>query len=137
MVVEVLMERLKLTINVEKTRCCRVPEESIEFFGYRIGRNYRPSTGRACIGARPSRASVQSICRCVSELTTQRNGSLSPEVMVVRLNRLLEGWANYFALGQVSPAYAAIDRHTTRRLHRWLCRKHKVQSGGTARFSDK
>ena len=44
-VVEGLMERLKLTINVEKTRCCRVPEEPIEFLGYRIGRNYRPTDG--------------------------------------------------------------------------------------------
>ena len=26
--VESLMERLKLTVNAEKTRCCRVPEES-------------------------------------------------------------------------------------------------------------
>ena len=40
--VETLVSRLKLTINAEKTRCCRVPEEPIEFLGYRIGRNYRP-----------------------------------------------------------------------------------------------
>ena len=32
----------------------RVPEESIEFLGYRIGRNYRRDTGRAYIGTRPS-----------------------------------------------------------------------------------
>ena len=54
-VVEALMERLKLTVNVEKTRCCRVPEEPIEFLGYRIGRNYRPKTGPAYIGTRPSK----------------------------------------------------------------------------------
>ncbi len=39
--VEWLMGRLKLPINAEKTRCCLVPEEPIEFLGYRIGRNYR------------------------------------------------------------------------------------------------
>ena len=47
---ESLMQRLKLTVNAEKTRCGRVPEESIEFLGYRIGRTYRPDTGRAYIG---------------------------------------------------------------------------------------
>ena len=56
--VESLMKRLKLTVNVEKTRCCRVPEEPVEFLGYRIGRNYRRDTGRAYIGTRPSQASV-------------------------------------------------------------------------------
>ena len=51
------------------------------------------------------------------------------EAKVAELNRMLSGWANYFALGQVSPAYQAIDRHTNRRLRRWLCLKHKVRSG--------
>ena len=81
--VEALVDRLKLTINVEKTRCCRVPEEPIEFLGYRIGRNYRPHTGRAYIGTRPSAASVQGICRRISELTAPRNELLPSEVVVV------------------------------------------------------
>ena len=134
--VESLMTRLKLPINAEKTRCCRVPEESLTFLGYRIGRNYRPSTGGAYIGTRPSPASVQSICRRVSALTTRRTGRLPPGDVVARLNRLLTGWANYFILGQVGPAYAAIDRHATRRLRQWLCRKHKVRSGQYVRFPD-
>ena len=53
--VEDLMKRLKLPMNAEKTHCCRVPEESMTFLGYRIGRNYRPDTGAAYIGTRPSR----------------------------------------------------------------------------------
>ena len=134
--VDALMKRLKLTMNTEKTRCCRLPEDSMTFLGYRIGRNYRPSTGAAYIGTRPSRESVGSICRRVSELTTRRDGLLPPEEVVARLNRLLTGWANYFILGQVSPAYAAIDRHATRRLRQWLCRKHQVRSGQYVRFPD-
>ena len=134
--VEALMKRLKLPMNVEKTRCCRLPEVSMTFLGYRIGRNYRRDTGRAYIGTRPSAASVQSICRRVSELTTRRDVSLPPAVVVARLNRLLVGWADYFTLGQVRPAYAAIDQHATRRLRQWLCRKHKVWSGEGVRFPD-
>ena len=134
--VESLMGRLKLPLNAEKTRCCRVPEEPIEFLGYRIGRNYRRDTGRSYIGTRPSRASVQSICRRLSELTARRYGLLEPAVVVGRLNRLLAGWANYFTLGQVSPSYAAVDRHATRRLRQWLGRKHKVRKGKSVRFPD-
>ena len=105
------------------------------FLGYRIGRNYRLDTGAAYIGTRPSRESVRSISRRVSELTTPRDLLLPPGVVVARLNRLLTGWANYFTLGQVSPAYVAIDQHATRRLRQWLCRKHKVRAG-KVRFSD-
>ena len=132
--VEGLMKRLQLPVNVEKTRCCRVPEEPMTFLGYRIGRNYRPGTGAAYIGTRPSPASVQSICRRVSELTTRHSGLLPSTVVVERLNRLLNGWANYFILGQVGPAYATVERHATRRLRQWLCRKHKVWFGTYARF---
>ena len=134
--VEELVKHLKLTLNAEKTREVRVPEEPLEFLGYRIGRQYRWDTGRAYIGTRPSPASVQSLCRRVSELTARDYGTLEPEQVVGRLNRLLNGWANYFSLGQVSPAYAAIDQHATRRLRRWLCRKHKVRAGKNVRFSD-
>ena len=132
--VETVMQRLKLPMNAEKTRCCRLPEESMTFLGYRIGRNYRRDTGAAYIGTRPSRESVRSICRRVSELTTTRDLLLPSGVVVARLNRLLAGWANYFILGQVSPAYAMIDWHTTRRLRQWLCRKHKVRTGKEVRF---
>ena len=132
--VEALMKRLQLPMNAEKTHCCRLPEESMTFLGYRIGRNYRPDTGAAYIGTRPSRDSVRSICRRVSELTTPRDLLLPPGVVVARLNRLLTGWASYFILGQVSPAYAMIDWHATRRLRQWLCRKHKVRTGKEVRF---
>ena len=53
-----------------------------------------------------------------------------------RLNWAMLGWANYFRLGQVAPAYAAIDAHATKRLRQWLCRKHKVKSGKYVRYPD-
>jgi RNA-directed DNA polymerase len=63
-------------------------------------------------------------------------GGLDAEVVVKRLNRIQQGWANYFCLGPVSPAYRAIDRYTTARLRRWWCKKHKVKGKGTTRFPD-
>ena len=66
------------------------------------------------------------MCRRISELTQRRYGLLDSGVVVRRLNQVMEGWANYFQLGQVSPAYRAVDAHAIRRLRQWLCRKHKV-----------
>ena len=135
-VVNGLMERLKLPVNARKTRCLRCPEEPLEFLGYRIGWNHRPTDGSRYIGTRPSKASVQSICRRVSEQTDRRYGYWSAKEVVARLNQTMSGWANYFDLGQVSPAYRAVDRHATRRLRQWFKRKYKVRSGGYVRFSD-
>ena len=126
----------ELRINEQKTRCLRCPEESFEFLGYRIGRNYRPNGKGAYIGTRPSKASVQGICRKMSELTRPRYGYLPVGEIVNRLNRAMSGWANYFHLGQVAPAYKAVDKHATRRLHQWLCRKHGTKSRKYVHFSD-
>ncbi len=49
---------------------------------------------------------------------------------------MISGWANYFDLGQVSPAYAAVDRHAIWRLRQWFWRKHKVRSGKYVRFPE-
>ena len=129
-----LMAGLKLPVNARKTRCLRCPEEAFEFLGYRIGRNYRANGRGSYIGTRPSPASVQSICRKISELTARKHGSLPAETVVARLNRTISGWANYFRLGQVSPAYRAVDTHADRRLRQWLCRKHKVRTGKYVHF---
>lgn len=129
-----IMEKLKLKLNVQKTRCLRCPEEPFEFLGYRIGWNYRRNGTGRYIGTRPSTASVQSICRKSSEQTGRRFGLLDAEQVVQHLNRMMSGWANYFTLGQVSPSYRAIDMHATKRLRQWFCRKHKVRSGKYVRF---
>ena len=131
-----VMERLKLPVNAQKTRCLRCPEESLEFLGYRIGWNYRPMGRGRYIGTRPSKASVQGICHRISEQTACGRTWMDAEEVVGRLNRMISGWANYFNLGQTSPAYAIVDRHAIRRLQQWFWRKHKVRSGKYVRYSD-
>jgi group II intron reverse transcriptase/maturase len=131
-----MMRRLRLTVNEEKTRQCRVWDEAIDFLGYTIGRCYSPRTGKVYIGTTPSRQKIQRLCREISELTESRWLLIDTEVQVGRLNHRLRGWSNYFCLGPVSKAYRAVDRHTASRLRQWLRRKHQVQGRGTARFPD-
>ena len=48
-------DKLKLTVNEEKTRICRVPDDSFDFLGYTFGRLYKRTTGKAYLGMRPSK----------------------------------------------------------------------------------
>lgn len=131
-----IMERLKLTVNEEKTHLCEVPRERFDFLGYTFGRCYSRKDGHAYIGTRPSKKSVKRMVASISEVTDRRTGLLDAEEIVGRLNRKLTGWANYFCLGPVSPAYHALDTHVRQRLRRWLCKKHKDASTGYSRFPD-
>ena len=130
-----IMQRLRLTVNEEKTHLCRVPAEHFDFLGYTFGRCYSHRTGRAYLGTRPSKKSIKRLIGKIREQTDRKTFLLDADEIVDRLNRMLGGWANYFCLGPVSKAYNTVDRYTNRRLRRWLCSKHKVSSGGYTRFS--
>src|SRR5256885_3234611 len=54
-----IMGKLKLTVNEEKTRICKVSEGEFDFLGHTFGRMYSPSTGKPYLGYRPSRKSIK------------------------------------------------------------------------------
>jgi RNA-directed DNA polymerase len=131
-----MMQRLRLTVNENKTRICKLPEGKFDFLGYTFGRCYSPQTGRAYLGTTPSKQRVQRVCETISQLTRRSLTQRDADTVVVRLNRLIIGWANYFCLGPVSKAYRVVEQHTRRRLRQWLCAKHRVPCTGTARYPD-
>jgi len=131
-----MMSKLRLTVNETKTRLCRVPEASVNFLGYTIGRCHSPRTGRSYIGTTPSAKQIDSLKAEIHELTSRRWLWTTVEDRVGKLNQKLLGWSNSFCLGPVSPADRAIDRHARHRLRQWLRGKHKLQSRGTTRFPD-
>src|SRR5580692_9801924 len=66
-----IMGKLKLTVNEEKTRICKVPEGEFDFLGYTFGRMYSPETGKARLALRPSKKSIQRMVETVHALTVR------------------------------------------------------------------
>lgn len=128
--------RIGLTVNEDKTHVCQLPEGRFDFLGYSFERCYSERTGRSYLGSRPSRKSIQRMVAAISAQTERKTLCLDADIVVERLNRKLQGWANYFRLGPVSKSYRAVNSHATLRLRRWLCNKHKISGNGKTRFPE-
>jgi RNA-directed DNA polymerase len=131
-----MMTKLKLTVNENKTRVSKLPEDKFDFLGYTFGRCYSPKTGRAYLGTVPAKKRVIRICQAISSETGRNRTLLDHKTVVTKLNQMMNGWANYFCLGPVSKAYKAVDRHACKRLRQWLCAKHKAQWPATGKFPE-
>jgi RNA-directed DNA polymerase len=131
-----MMSKLKLAVNEAKTHVCRLPQETFDFLGYTFGRCHSPKTGRSYIGTRPAKKRVKRICAAIRETTDRRGTGRDTGEVVMQLNRMMTGWANYFCLGPVSGAYHAVDQHARNRLRQWLRKKHRMPGRATTQFPD-
>ena len=132
-----MMQKLKLTVNEQKTHACRLPDDKFDLLGYTFERLYSRRTGKAYVGMRPSRKKVSRLCEQITALTGRETTGMDPSEQVGRLNRLLTGWGNYFCIGTVHKVYSQVDNHVRQRLRRWLCAKHKHRGDGYTRFPNR
>jgi hypothetical protein len=75
---------VKLTVNEEKTRICRVPDGEFDFLGYTFGRMHSAATGKARLGYRPSKKSIK------RRVGTTFKAYRARQLQAVRLRRWLQ-----------------------------------------------
>jgi hypothetical protein len=93
-----------------------------------------PACTPARSASRPSKNSASRLKPRINAILHRGNNDPWEEICAP-LNRLLKGWSGYFGYGTCTPAYRAIDNHVMTRVQRFLVRRRKIPSRGTARFS--
>jgi RNA-directed DNA polymerase len=131
-----VMEKLGLRLNEQKTRICHSRNETFDFLGYTYGPMIYKKDGHRYLGAAPSKKSLKRAKDKIRNILRAQIVSPMDET-VEKLNYFLRGWSNYFQYGTCTFAYRALDNHIYHSMRRFLRRRHKCQSSGKRRYSDK
>jgi RNA-directed DNA polymerase len=124
------MTRLGLTLNETKTQLKEARTERFNFLGYAFGPHRSWKNGRCYLGASPSEKSVARLWQKINDVLIPGNTGTWPEVRD-RLNRILQGWSNYFSYGTRARAYRAVDNHVADRVRSFLRRRRQASGRGT------
>ena len=123
----ILEGRMGLTVNREKTKVLdfREPYTTLTFLGYdfRMVRDRLFGTGKRYLTFGPSKKSMKGIREKIHAITHARNGLLTVEKVVGRLNKLTKGWGAFYSVGYPSRAFHAVNGYALRRMARFLNRK--------------
>jgi len=126
--------QMGLTLNEPKTRVCDGRREAFTFLGYTFGPMRYRKDGHWYLGAAPAKKAVERVKGRIRQILRPGNQAPWDEVKG-ELNRVVRGWANYFAYGTRLMAYRAVDHYVLDRVQYFLGRRHKVPARGTKRFT--
>ena len=109
----ILEGRMGLTVNREKTKTLdfREPHTTLTFLGYefRMVRDRLFGTGKRYLTFGPSKKSMKRVREKIHGITHARNGLLTVEKVVERLNKLTKGWGAFYSVGYPSKAFNAVN----------------------------
>jgi RNA-directed DNA polymerase len=121
---EYLQEKLKLTLNMDKTHITHV-NDGFTFLGHRIIRKKGSRGSMRPVTTIPHEKSKNFSRKIVAELS--KDYSVNKIDMINRLNRKITGWVNFYQFtDNTATTYKKLDRIIFWKLAHWLARKYKT-----------
>lgn len=133
--VAAVLAPMGLALSQEKTRVVDI-DEGFVFLGFLIQRRRKRGTNKQYVYTVPSPKAIKTIKDRVSAATYRSTLNQDLDELLLRLNRMLVGWATYFRHGVSKAKFASIDFHAWSRIAGWLRRKHRIGRSGLRRFCD-
>ena len=114
--VESFLRERGLELSMEKTHVTRI-QDGFDF----LGQNVRKYSGKLLVT--PSKKNTKAFLTKIQEVI-EKNKSARQEDLIVRLNPIIRGWANYHRHCVASCAFSRVDFEIWRKLWRWSRRRH-------------
>lgn len=128
--IEQTLERMKLTVNTEKTRIVRMEEEgaSLDFLGFTLRYDRDLFEGKTCyLNIFPSKKAQEKMKDRLRQLTGS-GYKKSLRKVIAEANRALRGWGNYFSFGYPRKTFRDLNHFTQCRFIRFLGNRSQRRS---------
>lgn len=127
--VTAVLAPIGLRLSEEKTRVVHI-DEGFDFLGWRIQRRRRRGqNGKMAVYTYPSKKALASVMAKVRSLTARAKHRTLGDLMR-SLNRVQQGWCNYFRHGVSSRTFSYLDHFAWWRVFGWLRKRHSGLSKG-------
>jgi len=138
-VIRLMLDRLGLVLNAEKTHVVDAKQGGFNFLGFeiRIARSWR--TGGHYANVQPSKKSLKTIKSRLTSMTGRELTCVPLEDVVENVNKTLRGWIAYFHYRNCSKVMTKVKTHAEQSLRTHLRRRHKIRRrvAGYGRFPDR
>jgi RNA-directed DNA polymerase len=118
-----VLARMGLRLSREKTLITHI-DEGLDFLGWRIQRHRKKGTSRYYVYTYPARKALQAIMGKVKTQCRRTSIDLPLDILLINLNRMLQGWCAYFRPGVSSATFQYLRSYVWGRVIGWLRRKH-------------
>lgn len=121
-----------LTFSEEKTRITNL-DEGFDFLGFNV-RQYPSAKSKSGFKLliRPSKKSVQKMKEKLKATFLDGHG-MPVHALIMNLNPVIRGWANYFRTGVSARTFEQLDHWCFTYQRRWVVRRHPAKSWGWRR----
>jgi len=128
------LAKLQVEVNEEKTRIVDLKRgERVGFLGFDF-RRVRTLKGRWRAHCTPKLKKRTALLRTLKE-EFRRGRSQPVKAVIQRINPILRGWVNYFAVGHSTRCFSYIENWVEKKAHRHLMRSAKRRGFGWQRWS--
>jgi len=137
--VEIVLDRLKLTLHPTKTKVVYVGDgrQGFDFLGFRCQKveswKYR---GKRYLQQWPGQRAMQRIRDRIKAITAPRHRLPEPVGPIVKeLNQVVRGWGAYFRVGNAARKFQQVDDYVRERLALFLSKKSGQHGRRRARYT--
>ena len=118
------LQPLGLRLSPDKTHVTHI-DEGFDFLGTNICRRRKRGTQKHYVYTTPSKKAIKSVKDKVRAQTNKSTRNMTVRALILTLNRVTRGWANYHRHGVSKRVFNTIDHHAWWCLTRWIRHKHR------------